>query len=144
MRLPGRRAAWALIALALAIFIGLTIIAPLLLVLLRSLGSPVWVNYVANLRDPTVIRVLLRTVFLALEVSLVTLALSYPSAYALTRLAGRWRRMVLALVLLPSLTSFIVRSYAWLAILAHNGPAIAVLNVFGIHTYSLIGTSFGV
>jgi putative spermidine/putrescine transport system permease protein len=54
-------------------------------------------------------------------VTLVTLLIGYPVAYAAASLQQRWATVVLALVVLPLWTSVLVRAYAWLILLQHTG-----------------------
>jgi putrescine transport system permease protein len=49
------------------------------------------------------------------------LILGYPIAYAIARAPGAWRQLLLFLVVLPFWTSFLIRVYAWIAILKPNG-----------------------
>jgi spermidine/putrescine transport system permease protein len=51
------------------------------------------------------------------------LLIGFPVAYALsTRVSNRWKAPLLALVILPSWTSFLLRTVAWRILLAGNGP----------------------
>lgn len=54
--------------------------------------------------------------------------LAYPLAYAMAFKAGKWRGVMMILVIAPFFTSFILRTVAWRQILADNGPVAAVLN----------------
>jgi len=58
---------------------------------------------------------------ISVVVTLLALALGYPVAYAAAALPRRWSMMVLAMVILPFWTSVLVRAYAWLILLQHNG-----------------------
>jgi putative spermidine/putrescine transport system permease protein len=58
---------------------------------------------------------------LSVMVTLLTLALGYPVAYAASALPQRWAAVVLALVVLPFWTSVLVRAYAWLILLQRTG-----------------------
>jgi putrescine transport system permease protein len=58
------------------------------------------------------------------------LLLGYPIAYAIARTEGARRQLLLFLVMLPFWTSFLIRVYAWIAILKPNG----LLNQFLIAT----------
>jgi putrescine transport system permease protein len=49
------------------------------------------------------------------------LLIGYPVAYAIARSQGVWRHLLLFLVMLPFWTSFLIRVYAWIAILEPNG-----------------------
>ncbi len=65
--------------------------------------------------------------------TLVCLILGYPLAYAIAFKSGRWKNVMLVLVIAPFFTSFLLRTLSWQAILADQGPvtgffrAIAVL-----------------
>ena len=47
--------------------------------------------------------------------------ISYPLAYAIAFKAGRWRNLLLVLVIAPFFTSFLLRTLAWKTILADDG-----------------------
>ena len=51
----------------------------------------------------------------------ILLALGYPVAYALARAPRRWQAKLVLLVVLPFWTSFLIRVYAWINILQHDG-----------------------
>jgi spermidine/putrescine transport system permease protein len=56
------------------------------------------------------------------------LAIGYPLAYMIAFRAGRWRNVVLVLVIAPFFTSFLIRTLAWETILADQGPVVSLLN----------------
>src|SRR6056297_468821 len=58
---------------------------------------------------------------IALISTLLTLLVGYPIAYAMARSAPEWRPTLLMLVILPFWTSFLIRVYAWMGILANEG-----------------------
>ena len=49
------------------------------------------------------------------------LLIGYPVAYALARAPQRWQAALVLLVVLPFWTSFLIRVYAWINILQHDG-----------------------
>ncbi|HST83361.1 MAG TPA: ABC transporter permease [Kineosporiaceae bacterium] len=53
--------------------------------------------------------------------TLFTLLIAYPLAYMIAFKAGRWRNLLLVLVVAPFFTSFVLRTLAWGQILADNG-----------------------
>jgi spermidine/putrescine transport system permease protein len=55
------------------------------------------------------------------------LLLGYPLAYAIAFKAGRWRNLMLVLVIAPFFTSFLVRTLAWKLILADQGFVVQTL-----------------
>jgi putrescine transport system permease protein len=65
------------------------------------------------------------------------LVLGYPIAYAIARSSGRWRLLLLFLVMLPFWTSFLIRVYAWIAILKPNGLLNQLLIAIGLITAPL-------
>src|SRR5262249_41730897 len=63
----------------------------------------------------------LSSLYIAATSTLITLLLGYPMAYAIARAEPRWRPLLLMLVILPFWTSFLIRIYAWIGLLASNG-----------------------
>jgi spermidine/putrescine transport system permease protein len=55
------------------------------------------------------------------------LALGYPVAYFIAFRGGRWKTLLMALVVVPSFTSFLIRTIAWKTILSDNGPVTSTL-----------------
>ncbi|MEV5959020.1 ABC transporter permease [Streptomyces sp. NPDC051987] len=77
----------------------------------------------------------LRSVFYAAAATVLCLLLGYPLAYLIAFRAGRWRNLIMILVIAPFFTSFLIRTLAWKTILADNGPVVHVLN--SLHILSL-------
>lgn len=67
------------------------------------------------------IRVFGITLQIALVTTLITLALGYPVAYALSSTAPARANLLMILVLIPFWTSILVRSYAWMVLLGQEG-----------------------
>jgi putative spermidine/putrescine transport system permease protein len=76
--------------------------------------------------------VFLATLRLAATVTALTLILGYPVAYFLTITSERWRRWVTALILVPSWTSVLVRTYGWLVLLGREGIVNGLLRLTGV------------
>ncbi|WP_329545228.1 ABC transporter permease [Streptomyces sp. NBC_01356] len=70
----------------------------------------------------------LRSVLYAGSATILCLILGYPLAYLIAFRAGRWRNVVLILVIAPFFTSFLIRTLAWKTILADSGPVVSTLN----------------
>ena len=67
-----------------------------------------------------------RAIVVSLEITLtvtaVSVVLAYPLAWIIAfRVPARWQRLALLLAILPFWTSYVVRSYAWLLVLAREG-----------------------
>ncbi|HEU4322452.1 MAG TPA: hypothetical protein VFS21_04810, partial [Roseiflexaceae bacterium] len=64
--------------------------------------------------------------------TVLSLLLAYPLAWILAfRVPPRWQRMALVLAILPFWTSYLVRSYSWLLVLAPNGVVAGALQLTG-------------
>ena len=63
----------------------------------------------------------LKSIQVALISTVLLLLLGYPVAYALARAPRRWQGLLVLLVILPFWTSFLIRVYAWVNILQHDG-----------------------
>jgi len=60
--------------------------------------------------------------------TLLALLIAYPLAYFIAFKAGRWRGLMLVLVIAPSFASFLLRTYAWKTILSDEGFITSTLN----------------
>lgn len=69
-----------------------------------------------------------RSVGYAATATALCLLLGYPLAYLIAFKAGRWRNIVMILVIAPFFTSFLIRTLAWKTILADGGPVVGLLN----------------
>jgi spermidine/putrescine transport system permease protein len=63
---------------------------------------------------------MLRSLLYAGVATLLTLLLGYPLAYFIAQKAGRWKNIVLVLVIAPFFTSFLIRTLAWRTILSDD------------------------
>ena len=68
-----------------------------------------------------------RSFLYAGSATLLALAIGYPLAYAIAFRRGRWKNLLLVLVIAPFFTSFILRTIAWKQILADEGPVVGIL-----------------
>jgi putrescine transport system permease protein len=83
-------------------------------------------NFALLFTDDLYVAAWLSSLRIAATATLVCLLLGYPMAYAIARAAPRRRPLLLMLVILPFWTSFLIRVYAWMGLLAENG----ILNQF--------------
>jgi putrescine transport system permease protein len=63
----------------------------------------------------------LRSLIVAVVSTAILLAIGYPIAYGMARLPQRWQGVAMMLVIVPFWTSFLIRIYAWINILQHDG-----------------------
>ncbi|MEZ0064092.1 spermidine/putrescine transport system permease protein [Streptacidiphilus sp. MAP12-20] len=92
-----------------------------------------WGNYTKSLSDngPQIWHSLLYSVL----TTVFCLALGYPVAYFIAFKGGKWKSLLMALVIVPSFTSFLIRTIAWETILSNNGSAVHLLQQ--LHVLSL-------
>ncbi|MGO4712300.1 ABC transporter permease [Bradyrhizobium sp. 2TAF24] len=69
----------------------------------------------------------LRSLTVALTATALLLVIGYPMAYAMARLPARWQPLAMMLVIVPFWTSFLIRIYAWINVLQHDGLLNTVL-----------------
>ena len=63
----------------------------------------------------------LRSLMVAAISTSILLVIGYPIAYGMARLPQRWQSVAMMLVIVPFWTSFLIRIYAWINILQHDG-----------------------
>jgi putrescine transport system permease protein len=78
-------------------------------------------NFARLATDTLYLRAYLGSFGYAALATVLCLALGYPIAYAIAGAPAAWRQPLLFLVMLPFWTSFLIRVYAWIAILKPNG-----------------------
>jgi spermidine/putrescine transport system permease protein len=77
-------------------------------------------EHYARFFDPLYLEVLQRTFLWSVACTVICLALGYPVAYLIVR-GGRWRNILLFLVVLPFWTSFLVRTFAMIFLMRDTG-----------------------
>jgi spermidine/putrescine transport system permease protein len=133
------------------------LIIPSLLVVAYSLGQrglfvPVkfaWGNLVySNYRtatNPIFLPIFLRSVRYAFISTVACVLLGFPLAYWIARFAGRFRNLFLVLVIIPFLTSYLIRMYAWQFILDGHGLLNQTLGALGLGSHHVfLNTDFAV
>ncbi len=63
----------------------------------------------------------LRSLVVAMVSTSILLVIGYPIAYGMARLPRKWQSIAMMLVIVPFWTSFLIRIYAWINILQHDG-----------------------
>lgn len=78
-------------------------------------------NYRLLVSDNLYVLSYLRSLVVAAVSTSILLLIGYPVAYAMARLPQRWQGIAMLLVIVPFWTSFLIRIYAWINILQHDG-----------------------
>ncbi len=90
-------------------------------------------NYTKFFGTDTYIRTFVKTILMAAVVTATGLAFAFPFAYVLVRyVSGRWQRIVLLATIVPFWTSYLIRVYAWQAILGEQGALNGLLKAIGL------------
>jgi spermidine/putrescine transport system permease protein len=76
--------------------------------------------------------------------TVLALVISYPLAYTIALKSGRWKNLLLVLVVAPFFTSFLIRTLAWTTILSDTGPVVGFLkNVGAFHVFQALHITDG-
>jgi len=89
-------------------------------------------NYAYMWEDDLYLRTYINSLKIASISTLLCLLIGYPIAYAITRAEGTTRYVLLFLIILPFWTSFLLRVYAWMGLLADQGTFNSLLMWLGI------------
>lgn len=138
-----------------AIWLGLFLLAPLFIVLIFSFmhkGHYGQVEYFFDasnyLRvfEPIYLKIIFRSFSLAGFTTLACLVLGYPFAYFMARSSSRMRNALLAMVIIPFWTNFVVRVYALKILINDNGLINRFLINIGViaEPIAMTNTLFGV
>ncbi|MCZ2496557.1 ABC transporter permease subunit [Xylophilus sp. Kf1] len=115
------------LSLPLGLFFVVFVLAPMALLAWVSLHDDSGMTrqgfgqYVRFLGDEFNLAVLGNTLWLGLKVTLLTVLIGFPLAYLYTLAPRRWQGLLMLLIVLPLLTSSVVRTFAWVVILGRQG-----------------------
>jgi putrescine transport system permease protein len=157
-----KRAAEALVPVVPYLWLGIFFLVPFLIVFKISLSDPAtaqppykpafeWSDISGFLRqldlenfqvlaaDDLYLEATLSSLRIAAVSTVLLLLVGFPIAYAMARAPQRHRPLLVALIILPFWTSFLIRIYAWIAILKPEG----LLNQ-GLMSLGLIASPLGI
>ena len=89
-------------------------------------------NYIYIFDDPLYLRIYLNSIKIAALSTVFALLLGYPIAYAIVRSNPITKKLLLFAIILPFWTSFLLRVYAWMGLLADQGSINNLLISLGI------------
>ena len=81
------------------------------------------------------------SVWYSLVSALICLLLGYPVAYFIAHRGATAQKILYMLVMLPMCMSFLLRTLAWVGLLESNGIINQILNLVGLNSVNMIGTS---
>ncbi|MDT0682462.1 ABC transporter permease [Roseicyclus sp. F158] len=123
LALPG------LLLLAVAFFVP---IAQMLLLSVQGEEGLTFANFTRFLGDPYYLGVLWRTVRLSLLITAICALIGFPLAYIMARVGPRMRLWLIVLVILPLMTSVVVRTFGWMVLLGRSGLVPDILRSLGL------------
>jgi putative spermidine/putrescine transport system permease protein len=115
------------LALPLTLFFVLFVAIPLLLLAYVSIHADTAITqkspqqYLKFLTDSYNLAVLGNTLWLGFKVTLLSLVIGFPTALLYVRLSPKWQGVLILFIVLPLLTSAVVRTFAWVVILGRQG-----------------------
>lgn len=126
-------------------------VIPVVFLLTRSVTEPQLglQNYATLVGSSTYAKVFFNTFFVAGVVTLVTVLIAFPVAWALAIMPARWSAVVFAIILLSMWTNLLARTYAWMVLLQQTGLINRMLKAVGVIdqplqlTNNLVGVTIG-
>ena len=92
----------------------------------------VFENFIYLWEDDLYLNTYINSVKISSISTLLCLLIGYPMAYAIVRASHTYKHILLMLIILPFWTSFLLRVYAWMGLLADQGTINNLLIYFGI------------
>ncbi|MBD2095192.1 ABC transporter permease [Trichocoleus sp. FACHB-591] len=136
------------------IWLGLLLVMPALVILELSfvpgirpgdVVNPSGLDNYIQIFQPIYLQVIGRSLFFAINTTIICLLLGFPVAYWIALLApARWRNLLLLCFVLPLWTSSLLRSYAWITILRPTGVLNTLLASIGLPPLTLLNSSSAV
>ncbi|MEA5579779.1 ABC transporter permease [Nodularia harveyana UHCC-0300] len=101
--------------------------------------NPSGIDNYLRILDPLYLKVIWRSLRLAMSTTIICLILGFPVAYWIAQMSPqRWRNLLLLGFVLPLWTSSVLRSYAWMTILRPTGLLNTILSTLGLPTIDLL------
>lgn len=90
--------------------------------------------------QPVNLEVLWRTIAISFWVMVICVVVAYPFAYFMTSVKPSTRSILMLMVLVPFLTSTVVRTFAWVLLLQDSGPIGNFVALFGVEKLGIMRT----
>jgi spermidine/putrescine transport system permease protein len=152
-RISGNRILGPLLAIPGIVWLLLFFVAPLYVVLAVVFGGvdpvfrtviPVWNPVLWSSDQPAYVLshivgpdgffgpALVRTAIYVSVASVLCLLIAFPIAYYVARLSGRWKGLLLTLLIAPFWISYMMRMLAWINLLANDGLVNRIISLGGV------------
>lgn len=124
------------------LWIGLFVIAPVVLIVYQSFfnisGHATLSNYADYFHSGVYLKMTFNSVWYAFLITVITLAISYPTAYLLNQL--KHKQLWLLLIILPTWINLLLKTYAFIGLLSRSGSVDDFLTFVGIGPKQLLFT----
>ena len=126
------------------------IVIPLLLIVFFGFTKEENGQYIFSLEnfqrlmDPIFFKVFARSLWLALVSTILCILIGYPTAYIISKAKVSRQGILILLFILPMWMNFLLRTYAWMAILGKNGFINTVLTTLGFNPINILYTNTAV
>lgn len=136
MSLESRSARQWLLTLPSLTWLAVFFVIPAILVILAAFRpadlqggvGPGWtLATLREVQDPAYLPILWRTLWLGGATTVICLVLALPVAFQMARAGQRMRQVLLLLVVIPFLSNFLIRIFAWKSLLHPEGPLTKLL-----------------
>jgi len=145
---PGRASGWGVIPYVMVV-IGLLVL-PAMGVLQLSFktdngaSAAFGLSNYARIFEAYYLNIVTRTIELALLATAIELVLAFPLAYALARATPRIKSLLTLAVMIPLMTSVVVKAFGWYILMTDDGLMTRLAQSLGISRSPLAGTPFAV
>ncbi len=134
-----------MLALPGILLLGLAFFLPIAQMLLLSISGPegfTVAHFVRFLSDPYYLNILWRTVRLSVLITVICALIGFPLAYIMTKIGPKLRLWLVVIVILPLMTSVVVRTFGWMVLLSRSGLVPEILRDTGLvgRTFALMQT----
>ncbi|MDR3377004.1 MAG: ABC transporter permease [Ancalomicrobiaceae bacterium] len=117
------------------LLLALAFLLPIFQMLSLSVTGPsglTLLNFVNFLGDPFYLGVLWRTIRLSLLITVICALIGFPLAYIISKVGSTMRLWLIAILILPLMTSVVVRTFGWMVLLSRSGLIPQVLQGLGL------------
>ena len=97
-------------------------------------------HYVTFFTDPDFLKILWRSLWIAIKTTVICLLLGYPTAYFISRCKERLQSNLILCITIPMWINMLVRTYAWIGLLTEGGLIQRIVALLGMGGKELLYT----
>ncbi len=87
-------------------------------------------HYITFFTDPDFLKILWRSLWIAVKTTLICLLLGYPAAYFISRCGEKLQNALILCITIPMWINMLVRTYAWIGLLTEGGLIQRIVSLF--------------